>query len=174
MIFFPQSNGFNFNVSSPSGSTINNSGIHLSLNGVDVSGSLAISGSSSSRSVSYLGLQSNMTYNASISVTDVNNLSVSASTYFETTWVGIPPILYLWEAEDFDFTNGMYLDFPDLCNASGDNNCYYGKVGTVSVDESGSGSGASHLYRPADEMNIDISGDLFARTFFLRTGLITK
>ncbi len=167
MIFFPQSNGFNFNVSSPSGSTINNSGIHLSLNGVDVSGSLAISGSSSSKSVSYLGLQSNMTYNASISVTDVNNLSVSASTYFETTWVGIPPILYLWEAEDFDFTNGMYLDFPDLCNASGDNNCYYGKVGTVSVDESGSGSGVSHLYRPADEMNIDISGDLLRANLFL-------
>lgn len=35
MIFYPQSNGFNFNANSPSGSTINSSGIHLSLNGVD-------------------------------------------------------------------------------------------------------------------------------------------
>ncbi len=60
MIFFPQSNGFNFDASSPSGSTINNSGIHLRLNGVDVSSNLVISGSSSSKTVSYLGLQSNM------------------------------------------------------------------------------------------------------------------
>jgi hypothetical protein len=167
MIFFPQSNGFNFNVSSPSGSTINNSGIHLSLNGVDVSGSLAISGSSSNKAVSYQGLLSNMTYNASITVTDVFNLSASASTYFETTWVGIPPILYLWEAEDFDFSSGMFLNSPDLCNAGGDTNCYYGTVGTVNVDESGTGVSDSHLYRPLDEMNINTSGDYFRANLFL-------
>jgi hypothetical protein len=167
LIYFPPSNGFSFNVSSPSGSTINNSGIHLSLNGVDVSGSLAISGSSSNKAVSYQGLQSNMTYNASITVTDVYSLSASASTYFETTWVGIPPVIYLWEAEDFDFTNGMFIDFPDLCNAIGDNNCYYGKVGTVNVDESGSSTDTSHLYRPDDQMNIDISGDYFRANLFL-------
>jgi hypothetical protein len=167
MIFFPQSNGFSFNVSSPSGTTINNSGIHLSLNGVDVSGSLAISGSSSNKAVSYQGLQSNTTYNASITVTDVDNLSASASTYFETTWVGIPPILYLWEAEDFDFSSGMFLNFPDLCNAGGDTNCYYGTVGTVNVDESGSAGSVSHLYRPLDEMNIDISGDYLRANLFL-------
>jgi hypothetical protein len=167
MIFFPQSNGFNFSVSSPSGSTINNSGIHLTLNGVDVSSSLAVTGSLSNKVVSYLGLQSNMTYNASITVTDVYNLSASASTYFETTWVGIPPILYLWEAEDYDFTNGMFIDDPDLCNASGDNNCYYGKVGTYSVDYQDDGESVSHLYRPDDYMNIDVSGDYSRENLFL-------
>src|ERR1019366_5173829 len=45
MIFVNPSDGISFNVSSPGGFTINNSGIHLVLNGTDVSGSLAISGS---------------------------------------------------------------------------------------------------------------------------------
>jgi hypothetical protein len=168
MIFFPPKNGFTFNVSSPSGSTINNSGIHLNLNGVDVSGSLAISGSSSNKLVSYQGLQSNMTYNASITVTDAFGLSASASTYFETTWVGIPPIIYLWEAEDFDFSSGMFIDNPDLCNAPGDTNCYYGTVGTPGVDEqSGAVSPVSSLYRPQDQMSIDISGDYLRENLFL-------
>jgi hypothetical protein len=167
MIFYPQTNGFNFDVSSPSGSTINDSGIHLTLNGQDVSASLLISGSSSNKAVSYQGLQSNTIYNASITVTDAYNLSASASTYFETTWVGIPPILYLWEAEDFDFTNGMFIDNPDLCNGPGDTNCYWGTVGTVNVDESGSSaSNPSHLYRALDEMNIDISGDYLRENLF--------
>jgi hypothetical protein len=169
MIFYPQSNGFNFVVFSPSGSTINHSGIHLSLNGVDVSSSLAFSGSSSSNSVSYQGLQSNTTYNATITVTDVDNLSASFSTYFETTWVGIPPISYLWEAEDFDFSSGMYIDFPDLCNASGDPNCYYGTVGTPYVDEyyaNNPNESVSHLYRALDQMNIDTSGDYLRENLF--------
>jgi hypothetical protein len=167
MIYFPQSNGFNFTVSSPSGSTINNSAIHLVLNGVDVSSGLAISGSSSNKAVSYNGLQSNTTYNASMTVTDVDNLSASASTYFETTWVGIPPILYLWEAEDFDFNSGMFINNPDLCNASGDTNCYYGQVGTLGVDEEYDGESVSHLYRPQDDMNIDTSGDYLRANLFL-------
>jgi hypothetical protein len=167
MIFFPQSNGFNFNASSPSGSAINNSGIRLSLNGVDVSPNLLITGSSSNKAVSYNGLQSNMTYQASITVTDAYNLSASASTYFETTWVGIPPVLYLWEAEDFDFTNGMYIEYPDLCIAPGDNNCYFGKVGTYGVDENDDGESVSHLYRPDDYMNIDVSGDYLRENLFL-------
>jgi hypothetical protein len=159
MIFAPPSNGLSFSVSSPSGLTINSNAIHLILNGVDVSGSLAISGSSSNKAVSYQGLQSNTTYNASITVTDVFNLSASASTYFQTTWVGIPPILYLWEAEDFDFNSGMFIDNPDLCNAGGDTNCYFGQVGTPGVDEQNNGESVSHLYRANDAMNINISGD---------------
>ena len=130
-------------------------------------GSLVITGSAANKNVVYNGLQSNMTYTASMTATDVYNLSTSASTYFETTWVGILPILYSWEAEDFDFTNGMHIDFPDICNANGDNNCYYGKVGTVSVDESGSSaSNPSHLYRAADNMNINTAGYFYRLNLF--------
>ena len=87
------------------------------MNGNDVSGTLQISGTSSNKNVVYHGLQSNLTYTASISVTDSFGFSASANTYFETTWVGIPPIVYLWEAEDFDFTNGTYISLPALCTA---------------------------------------------------------
>ena len=160
MILVNPTNGISFNVSSPSGFTINNSGIHLILNGTDVSGSLAISGSSSSKNVAYSGLQSNSTYTVSISVTDVSNLTVNASTYFETMWHGIQPVTYLWEAEDWDFNSGMYIDNPDLCNASGDPNCYFGKVGVQGVDENYvNGIISGGAYRPNDLMGTAPSGD---------------
>jgi hypothetical protein len=166
MIFINPSDGITFNVSSPSGFTINNSAIHLVLNGVDVSGSLAISGSSSNKNVTYSGLQSNLAYTVSITVTDSFNLTVSASAYFETTWVGVQPVTYLWEAEDFDFSNGMYINNPDLCNASGDPNCYFGKVGVFGVDENNLNGGGSHLYRPDDLMGTAPSGDYLRKNLF--------
>ena len=160
MIFVNPSSNLSFNVSSPSGFTINTNGIHVVLNGTnDVSGSLAISGSASSKNVVYSGLQSNSTYTVSISVTDVSNLTVSASTYFQTMWFGIKPVTYLWEAEDWDFTNGMYLNNPDLCNASGDPNCYFGKVGVQDVDEFTESYGPTHVYRPDDWEGTAPSGD---------------
>ena len=166
MIFVNPGDGVNFNVSSPSGLTINNSGIHLVLNGVDVSGSLAISGSTSNNNVAYFGLQSNLTYNASISVTDASNLTASASTYFETTWVGIQPVTYLWEAEDWDFNSGMYINNPDLCSASGDTNCYFGTVGVEGVDEHNVISGPNHLFRPLDPEGTAPSGDYLRKNIY--------
>ena len=51
MIFVNPGDGITFKVSSPSGFAINNSAIQLVVNGVDVSGNLAISGSSSNKNV---------------------------------------------------------------------------------------------------------------------------
>jgi hypothetical protein len=159
MIFVNPGDGISFNVSSPSGFTINNSAIGLVVNGANVSSSLAISGSSSNKSVTYHGLQSNLTYTASITVTDTFNLTASANTYFETTWVGVPPIGYLWEAEDFDFASGMYFNHPALCTTVGSPNCYFGTVGVEGVDEHSAGSAPSHVYRPDDAVGTLISGD---------------
>jgi len=158
MILVNPSNGITFNVSSPSGFTINNSGIDMVVNGVDVSGSLAISGSSSSKNMTYYGLQSNSTYTVSITVTDAFNLTVSTSTYFETMWSGIQPVTYLWEAEDWDFNSGTYINNPDLCSASGDPSCYFGKVGVEGVDEHNT-SGSSGSFRFGDPMGQAASGD---------------
>ena len=156
-----------FNVASPSGMAINTSSVKVISNGANVSSGLTLGGSSSNVSVLYSGLQSNTAYSVSISAADAFGLSVSASNYFETTWIGIPPVIYLWEAEDFDFTNGMFIDYPDLCNADGDNNCYYGKAGTVGVDENPGGENVSHLYRENDFMNIQVSGDLNRANLYL-------
>jgi hypothetical protein len=159
MIFVNPADGVSFNVRSPSGFTINNNGIRLVVNGVDVSGALAITGSVSNKDVSYHGLQSNLTYTASITVSDSFGFSASANTYFETTWVGIPPIVYLWEAEDFDYTNGLYINHPDLCTTLDNPNCYFGKVGVEGVDEHNLGVGTTRIYRPDDAMGTSVSGD---------------
>ena len=158
-IFVDPHAGISFNVNSPSGYTINSNAIGLVLNGVNVSSSLSISGSSSNKNVTYNGLQSNTIYNATITVTDAFNLTATANTYFETTWVGVPPVLRIWEAEDYDFTNGMFYDFPTLCDTAGNPNCYYGTVGTLGVDEYYTANPPTKLYRPDDYVGTVISGD---------------
>ena len=140
------------------------------VNGTNVSGSLAISGSSSNKYVAYNGLQSNSTYSASITVTDSFNLTASANTYFETTWVGVRPVNYLWEAEDWDFSNGMYIDNPDLCTTSGNPNCYFGKVGVEGVDEHNM-SGTSHSIDRTIRWARRRRAITRARTFTQRAGL---
>jgi hypothetical protein len=159
MIFVNPNDGLSFNVSSASGFTINNNAIRVIANGSNVSSGLSISGSASSKNVSWSGLQSNTTYTVSITATDSFGFSVSANTYFETTWVGTPPIVYLWEAEDFDFTNGMYINNPALCSVPNYPNCYFGKVGVEGVDEHALGTAPSHLYRPDDPIGTLASGD---------------
>jgi hypothetical protein len=159
-IFVPPASNFTFNVTSPSGFTINNSGIQVLLNGSNVSSGLIITGSATNKNVTYEGLQSNATYNATINVTDTANLRSSANTTFQTTWVGVPAPTYIWEAEDFDFSNGMYYDNPDLCNAPGNSDCYFGTVGVQGVDEFSSGTPPSQFYRGAsDGIGTQPSGD---------------
>ena len=159
-IFVPPANGISFDVSSPSGFAINTSSIQLLLNGSNVSSGLVISGSSSNKSVSYYGIQSNSTYQVSITAQDSFNLSSSANTYFETTWVGVPAYSYLWLAVDWDFNSGVYYDDPDLCNADGGTNCYFGVVGVQGVDEFSTGTPPAQYYRgAADGIGTEPSGD---------------
>ena len=73
---------------------------------------------------------------------------------------------YLWEAEDFDFNSGQYLNNPDLCSVSGNPNCYFGKVGVEGVDEHNLNGGGSHLYRPADPMGTGVSGDFLRKNLY--------
>ena len=163
MIFVNPNEGLRFDASSPSGFNIENNGIGVLLNGVDVSANLNISGSSSNKHVVYQGLQSNTTYAVSITVTDSFHFTASTATYFETTWVGLPPVLYLWEAEDFDFDGGSFINNPVLCDTPGNPNCYFGKVGIEGVDEHSFGAGGSHLYRPDDAICTSVSGDFSRR-----------
>ena len=173
-IFVPPGNGLSFNVSSPSGFTINNSGIQVMLNNSNVSAGLVISGSSSNKTVTYNGLQSNTVYTVSIAATDSFNLMASANTSFQTTWAGLPaysvPYTYLWEAEDWDFSGGMYVDNPVLCNTpelTAPTNCYFGVTGNhgqiagAPLDEypTSSQPPTYTLYRPIDEVGTSLSGD---------------
>ncbi len=166
-MFVNPADGISFTANSASGTTIDPSGIRMTLNGVDVSSSLSISGTASSKTVTYSGLQSNTAYTASISVKDAYNFSATTTTYFETTWVNTQPVVYLWEAEDWDYTNGMYLNNPDLCSVPDSPTCYFGKVGVQGVDENNTVLDGDHLYRPQDGLATTGSGDL------LRKNLVT-
>lgn len=163
MIFINPADGLSFKARSPSGFTINPDGIAVVVNGSNVSADLVIVGSASDKTVAYHGLVSNFTYNVSITVTDSFGFTASTTTYFETTWVGVPALTYLWEAEDFDFDGGQYLNDPELCNVSGNPNCYLGKVGLEAVDEHSAGGDGNHLYRPEDAMATGIAGDFLRK-----------
>lgn len=167
MIYINPADGITFRVRSPSGFTLDPAGINLVVNGSNVSANLVVSGPASDRQVAYYGLQSNTTYNVSITVTDSFGFSASASTYVETTWLGTPPLVYLWEAEDWDFEGGQYFNDPALCNVSGQPNCYFGRVGVNGVDYSGGGSGGNHLYRPDDTLATGIAGDFLRKNLHL-------
>ena len=61
----------------------------------------------------------------------------------------------------------MYLNNPDLCNTSGNPNCYFGKVGVEGVDEHNLNGGGSHQYRPDDPMGTAVSGDYLRKNLFV-------
>ena len=65
-----------------SGAAITN--IQVVLNGVDISSNLVITGSSTSKTITYSGLKTNQAYAGSITVKDANNLSASVPINFDT------------------------------------------------------------------------------------------
>ncbi|MBW8864375.1 MAG: hypothetical protein JF609_05520 [Verrucomicrobia bacterium] len=130
--------------------TINTNSITVSLNGTNVTSSLVFAGCPSTWTVSYPGLLPNTSYTAAINVTDANGGTSTSSFKFDT-W---NPAFQV-EAEDFDFSSGQYIDNPaPTTGAAG--NSYYGRVGTMLVDESINGgtpfaAGSSpNNYRPSD------------------------
>ena len=154
------SNYISFNVTSPSATAINNDGIHLTVNGTDVSGSLIITGTAANKHVVYSGLTPNtFAYAATISVTDTVGLSVSSAMNFDT----VHPA-YVWEAEDYDFTNGLYINNP-LLSSTVQPNSYFGVSGVLGVDYYSTATGQAH-FRTGDTTGTGPSGD-YARQNFL-------
>jgi len=151
--------------------TINTNSITLILNGTNVSTNLVFTGSPSSWNVSYPGLLPNSTYTAAITVTDLNGSSANSSFTFDT-WNP----LFVVEAEDFDFSNGQFIDNPVPTTGPAPNS-YFGQVGTMLVDESINGTtpfgaGASPVnYRNADPIATTPVTDI-SRQQFLTAGAL--
>jgi hypothetical protein len=132
--------------------------VQVIANGTDVSASLIIAGSTTSNSVIYPSLQSNKLYSVTITVKDANNLSSSVSRNFDT----FDPNSFTWEAEDYDFNGGSYIDNPVLPSTSNPSpNSYYLKIGVEGIDfhENGGGVGTK-AYRPSDTMATEPTSDL--------------
>ncbi|MFO1476468.1 MAG: hypothetical protein U1F98_07440 [Verrucomicrobiota bacterium] len=146
-----------FSFTATSAVAINASGIKVILDGVDISGSLAITGAGTpSVSVSYSGLTQNAAHTAAITVTDSANLNAVASVTFDT----YNP-LFSWEGEDYDYNSRQYTNTPVLSNTPVSGS-YFGVTGTYDVDYhdyTGIANGAVFEYRSADTMATQVTGD---------------
>ncbi len=164
------SNHISFHVASASSSYIDRTNIHLVVNGADVSSSpsmLITSNSPSDTSVTYTGLTAGVwAYTASIAVTDAYAFTASATMSFDT----ITPA-FVWEAEDYDFTNGLYINSPIL-SSTPQPNSYFGTMGVTDVDYSrpAGPSGQNETYRTNDWPGIGPAGEV-ARQKFLTAQL---
>jgi hypothetical protein len=157
-VLMQPTNNFVFSASSTS-ATVPTNGIHLTLNGVDVTSSLMIGGTSTNKSALYLGLKTNMAYTAVINITDANGSSSTSTIRFDTFQPS-----FLWEAEDWDFNNGQYINNP-VPTSTWAANSYFGQSGVQGVDENETGTDPSNLYRPGDMMNAGPCGDVPRQKF---------
>ena len=112
---YQTTNHFSFVVGPANGASIVTNGIHLTLNGVDVSSSLLYSQTGGVWTVTY-PIQSNSVYTAVINVTNTSGLSTTYSVSFDTFDMNN----YQWEAVDYDFSTndgsfwlgGQFIDNP--------------------------------------------------------------
>ena len=140
-------NKFVFTAISPStvwGPSTNITSIQMTLNGVDVSSSLVLvtngtAGTSTNVSASYTGLQKNQTNSVLITVTDANGKIGTVSVNFDT----FSPTNFVWEAEEFDYNNGLYIDNADY-TSSASGTSYFGLDSVNTVDTvKGTGTGVN-------------------------------
>ena len=139
---FQATNRLSFTTSSSYG--INTNNIVVTLNGVPISTNLVFTGSSTSWNVSYTGLAPNSTYTAVLTVTD-NNGSVATTT---VTFDTFSAANFTWQAEDYDFSGGQYIDNPTPTSAAAANS-YFGQVGASYIDQDyvQTVSGETFVYR---------------------------
>jgi hypothetical protein len=164
---FNATNKLHFTVNSPS-SPVAASGIRLILNGVNVSSNLVFTGAGTETvGVSYTNLQPNQNYSGGITVTNEAAEGASASVLFDTFSTNY----FTWEAEDFDFNGGQFIDNPVLSTSSPSS--YYNTVGLTNVDEyvpNFNPTNQPHLWRTNDEVSIAGAGDT-PRAQFVAAGI---
>lgn len=138
-------NTFAFNVTSGYGIPASN--VVLTVNGVVVT-NLVLTGSMNNWNVSYPYLQPNTLYTIVATVTDVNGNVANTTKSFDT----FSPANYTWEAEDFDYSGGKYIDNPQT-------NAYAGLSVVTNIDTRQVNFGGTDLYRP-NGMDTEINGDV--------------
>lgn len=166
---FNATNTMSFAISSPA-SVVNAAGVQLILNGANVSSNLVFAGAGTEDvSVTYTNLELNKNYDAEIIVTNQAGATVSDSVVFDTFSTNY----FTWEAEDFDFNGGQFIEDPVLStNSAASAVSYYNKVGVPYEDEdvSNYSSTQPHLWRPDDEVSIALAEDT-PRAQFVGAGI---
>jgi hypothetical protein len=151
-MFAPALAGFSFTVVAGLGSApINSSGVHLSLNGTDVTSALNLSGSGPINA-SYPNLLSNTLYTAVISVTNTVGAGTSRTITFDTMRTDN----FYAKLEDFDYNGGEWDTVNNGLLADG-----YFQINTAisNIDYSHPGGGGAYKYRQpglAQEITADV------------------
>lgn len=175
---FEPTNVLAFTIGPAQGSPINTSGIHLSLNGVDVTSNLTFSaGASNSWNASIL-INSNAIYTAVINVTNTTSLKSTFTLSFDT----FSQQNFNFEAEDFDFNGGQFIDnpIPTASSTAGvgggylETNSYAGYPGGepgnaaiygVDYIMDSSADGDQNVYRPGENCGTEYTSDYIRQKF---------
>jgi hypothetical protein len=140
------------------------SGVQVIVNGINESGSLQFSGTPTALNVTLpTDIYSNQVYNVSIFATNSVGLVASSGVVFDT----FPTNAFVVASEDYDFTNGMYIQNPIPTNGVATNS-YWGTAGTAGVDQNagssvtGGGSTLAPNYPNRTDGNVafQVSGDV--------------
>jgi hypothetical protein len=151
---FNVTNALRFTAYSPA-SPVSASGVQVQLNGTNV-GNLVITGAGTANiSVAYTNLVLNQNYVGQITVSNQAGAIITAPLRFDT----FSSSYFTWEAEDFDFNGGQFIDNPVISTNSPLS--YYNQVGLTNVDEYVPNYSATqpHLWRTNDEVSIALAGD---------------
>jgi hypothetical protein len=149
-LFYNSTRGISFTATTVAPNRIDATNISVSLNGVAVSSSLIVGGTSVNRTVSYSGLKPETIYNARIIVSDQAGRATTNNFSFDTFNADSAVIV---EAEDYNYDSGKSLDAPLPAG-------YANLTGTPEVDYYDNNVTAlATQYRPNDYVGLAISMD---------------
>lgn len=174
---FEATNYLTFTVSKGNGSSIPQGNVRLTLNGSDVTLALGLTGNTNSWTGS-IPLLSNRIYSAVLTITNSTSLGISYALDFDT----FSQANYMWEAEDWDFSGGGFIDDPvptadstvsgGLASGTLNADSYYyypggnGALGVAGVDYYFPPvSGETQQYRPFDQPGTQVCGDYLRDKF---------
>jgi hypothetical protein len=159
-IFHNFSAGFSFTNISSDGVAAD--GVTITVNGVDRTSALIITGTDNNRQGTLSGLLSNQLYEVVLSVTELDGDAFTFTIRFDT----FSQDNLIFEAEDWNFDGGRFFDNPLLSSDPYDDT-YYGKSSVQEVDyhDRNTLPGASHQYRDLDPVGTEITGDILRQKF---------
>jgi hypothetical protein len=159
LMFAQAAAGLHFSATTISPNSIATAGMKLLLNGTNVSSSLSISGTTTSRTAAYTALQPNTLYAARIVVNDQAGRATTNDFTFDTFATSSIAI----EAEDYNHAGGQFL-------AAGGPGAYNGLSGIKDIDYHNQNAIPNDTtYRPGDFMGVAVTTDI-ARDAFTSTG----
>lgn len=125
------------------------SNIVVMINGV-AQNNLVFGGTPNATTVSWPNVQNNTDYSVNIIIQTPSNDSATTSFSFDT----FSSTYYTWEAEDFDYSGGSFLDNPQVDK-------YFGVAGTPLIDcnNNSTGNGAAYRASDAGDLSTEVTGD---------------